>query len=102
MIDRGIIKWQPFNSCFTSNKVLNDVAKEKCRKKLPTLSEDQLQVFEERILNAYHLGENITVKYFFNGKYFIQNGKINGFNLSNKNIIINSHIIYFKQIVDIF
>ena len=41
MTDRGIIKWQPFNSCFSSASVLNEVNKEKNKVAFPELSEDQ-------------------------------------------------------------
>ena len=46
MIDRGIIKWQPFDSCYSSSKILNDIHNKKSREILPTLSEDQLDILE--------------------------------------------------------
>ena len=49
MIDRGIIKWQPFDSCYSGSKILKDINNEKNREIFPTLSEDQLCILEEKI-----------------------------------------------------
>ena len=53
MIDRGMIKWQPFNSCFNTQDIIEDISKKKEREKIqfPTLSEDQLGVLEDKIFN---------------------------------------------------
>lgn len=101
MIDRGIIKWQPFDSCYSCGKILKDIYKQKNRNKLPTLSEDQLIELEEKILNAYHLNETISIKYFYNGSLYQKNGKINFINLQEKKLYINNCIIYFKQIIEV-
>lgn len=101
MIDRGIIKWQPFDSCYSSGKALKDIYKQKNRNKLPTLSEDQLYELEQKILDSYHLNENISIEYFYNGSLYQMSGKITSINLQEKKIYINNHIIYFKQIINI-
>ena len=49
MIDRGIIKWHPFDSCYSSAKILNEIHIKKEKETLPILSEDQLNVLEEKI-----------------------------------------------------
>lgn len=101
MIDRGIIKWQPFDSCYSGSKILKDINNEKNREIFPTLSEDQLCILEEKITNAYHLGEFINIEYFYNGKINKLKGKINFINLRNKKIYINENIIYFSQIIKV-
>jgi len=102
MTDRGIIKWQPFDSCFASRKILNDITKKKESISCPHLSEDQLYTLEEKIINAYHLNEIINIKYFYNGKIFYAKGKITFINVYNKKLRINDKDIYFKQILNIF
>lgn len=101
MIDRGIIKWQPFDSCYSSEKILKDINNKKNRKILPILSEDQLHNLEEKIIDAYHLNDFINIEYFYNGRIININGKISSINLQDKKIYINNNIIYFKQIINI-
>ena len=101
MIDRGIIKWQPFNSCFSGINVINDITKEKDKFIYPTLSEDQLKIIEEKIKDAYILKLNINLKYFTDGEIKFIVGKINYINFQEKKICLNNINIYFKQILDI-
>lgn len=102
MIDRGIIKWQPFNSCFSASNIINDVNKEKNKKILPTLSEDQLNLLEEKIKDAYNLNLNIILEYFYDGSIKKIYGKIISINLLEKKICFNHKNIYFKQILKIY
>lgn len=101
MIDRGIIKWQPFDSCYSGDKILKDISSEKNRKVLPILSEDQLSFLEEKIFDSYHLNEKINIEYFYNGKFYLIAGKIDSINFQEKKLYIKNHIIYFKQIINI-
>lgn len=102
MTDRGIIKWQPFDSCYSSSKILKDIYNKKNRKSFPVLSDDQLLVLEEKIIDAYHLNELICLDYFYNGKIINISGKINNINFQEKKLYLNNKIIYFKQIINIF
>ena len=99
MIDRGIIKWQPFDSCYTSTKILNDIYKKKNREQFPILSEDQLNFLEEKIKEAFYLKEIINLNYYYNGKIFSISGIINSVNFQDKKIYLNNKFIYLKQII---
>jgi len=101
MIDRGIIKWQPFDSCYSSSKILNEIYNKKNRKTFPVLSEDQLFNLEEKIIDAYHLNEIINIEYFYNGNIINIKGKINLLDCQTKKLYINNKLIYFKQIINI-
>lgn len=101
MIDRGIIKWQPFDSCFSSSKILKDINIKKNRERFPILSEDQLELLEEKIKEAYQLNESITINYFYNGKILSISGNINFIDSQDKKIYLNNRIVYFKQIISI-
>ena len=46
--DRGMVKWQPFDSLLSSKKVAREIIKEKNKVAMPTLSEDQLLNIEEK------------------------------------------------------
>ena len=41
--DRGMIKWQPFNSVYSSKKMMNSILKEKSKKEMPILSSDEIR-----------------------------------------------------------
>jgi len=101
MIDRGIIKWQPFNSCMEPNKIIKEIEREKNKEILPILSEEQLQIIGEKIIDAYNLKLVITIKYYFDGKVYKTKGTIKHVNIQNKKIYINTLNIYFKQILDV-
>ncbi len=101
MIDRGIIKWLPFDSCYSSSKIVKEIKKEKEKAILPILSDDQLMVIENKIKDAYELRYSIQIKYFYNDSINIINGKINGINLAEKKIYINNKSIYLRQILEI-
>ena len=101
IVDRGIIKWQPFNSCFDSKILLKDLNKEKNRKDYPILSDDQLKIIEEKVLEAYELKILVKVYYYYDGYINTIDGKINGLNMQEKLIYLNQKRIYFKQILKI-
>lgn len=101
MLDRGIIKWQPFDSCFNSKQIICDLENEKEKQNLPILSEDQLNVLEEEVINAYNLKQLINVQYYYNGDIKNINGQINFINFQKKEMFLNNVGIYFKQIIKI-
>ena len=101
MIDRGIIKWQPFDSCFNSKEIISDIKREKDKINLPILSEDQIIFLNEKILNAYNLKNNVHIEYYYDGDIKILDGKINYLNIRKKELFINNIKIYFNQILKI-
>lgn len=101
MIDRGIIKWQPFNSCISQTNIINEINKERNKKDFPSLSEDQLYLIEEKIKDAYTLQLNVVLEYYLDGKILNINGKITAINFQEKKIYLNHKYIFFKQILKI-
>lgn len=101
MLDRGIIKWQPFNSCFDSKQIIEDISSKRQKINLPILSDDQINIIEEKIINAYNLKVNIKILFFYEGNIKEIKGKINYLDYNKKEIYINKIKIYFKQIVKI-
>ena len=61
MIDRGMIKWEPFNSVIPSSKVIKDVMKEKNKIKKPILSEDQLKIIEQKLIESFNSCEETNI-----------------------------------------
>ncbi len=101
MIDRGIIKWQPFNSCFNGKRIIEDIKKDKDYVSYPSLSEDQLEMLEKEIIEAYNLGLNISLIYYYDGKLNNLKGKIKYLNNEKKILYLNNKNLYLKQILKI-
>ena len=100
MIDRGIIKWQPFNT-IDNNQILKDITVSKNRIKFPILSEDQLKIIQEKVITAYNLKNIIQINYFYDGKIWQVTGQINYLNITKKVLLINKNSIHFSQILKI-
>ncbi len=101
MIDRGIIKWQPFNSCFNPELIIKNININKMREIPPTLSEDQLNNLENLIKEAYNLKLYIKLKYYYDGKIKEIIGKINKVSNQEKKLYLNNTTIYFTQVLEI-
>lgn len=103
MIDRGMVKWQPFNAVASGNYMINEVLKKKNKVAMPTLSEDQKELLQEKILRAYELQEVIRIKYYKNEYIYIIEGKIIEINKNNYYIGLDNDLkIFFRQIIDIY
>lgn len=101
MIDRGIIKWQPFNSGFNGKNIIEDIKKDKDYVSYPSLSEDQLEILEKQIIEAYNLRLNISLSYYYDGRINNLKGKINYLNSEKKILYLNNKNLYLKQILKI-
>lgn len=101
MMDRGMIKWEPFNSVIPSSKVIKDVINEKNKIKKPILSEEQLKNIEQKLIDSYNSKENIIISYFQNGYILNEEGIIKKIDYINKKVYLDYKIIYFSQITDI-
>ena len=101
MIDRGIIKWQPFDSCFSSQSIINEIVKEKEKIRMPILSDDQLEYIQDKIIDAYNLKTEVKLQYYYDGNIFEEKGKIQYINSKEKKICLNKKFIYLKQILNI-
>ena len=58
-MDRKMIKWEPFNSVISSSKMIKDVLKEKEKIKKPILSEEQLLLINNQILEYFQTKEQV-------------------------------------------
>lgn len=102
MNDRGMIKWAPFNSVINGNEVLSSITEEKSKINKPTLSEEQINNLENKIIEAYSKNIQVELIYFKNGKNNKLSGQITKLDPINKKIILNYHTdVYFNNILDI-
>lgn len=100
-LDRGMIKWQPFNSIIPSKEIVNQIIKEKSKIKMPILSEEQKNVIEERILLSFYEKEKITLEYFYNGKIKKITDIIKKIDPIYHKIYLTEKVILFNQIVNV-
>ena len=100
MQDR-VIKWAPFNSVFNGNKVINELNNNRNIINKPILSEDQINILNDKIYEAYTNHLKINIYFFNNFKIIKLNGFINKININKKCITFNNTYIYFNQILKI-
>ena len=101
MIDRGFIKWQPFNSLISGKEVLNDLTKQKIITK-PVLFPEELQKLNEEIINAYYAQNIITLVIYQNNQITQIKTKIKEiYPTSNTLKLANNKVISFNQIIAI-
>ena len=102
MIDRGFIKWQPFNSLTNSKTVLESLKSQEKLKK-PNLFPEEIAKITEEILTAYYSKSEITIIYYENTLYKKITTLIIDINRSYKTIKLkNGKIINFNQIIHVF
>lgn len=101
-IDRGFIKWMPFDSVVPTKNLLKALSNEKNMMKMPTLSEEQIATNEENILRALHNKEEIKIIYFKNNKIYCLTTKLKDIENTTKKIILaNNNHLYFSQIISV-
>ena len=100
-LDRGIIKWQPFDSVTPSKKMIDKLLNEKLKINKPILSEEQLNSIQNGLFEAYNNEIITTIEYYKNGYILKEIGKIATINPNVSKVIINNKTIYFNQIVKI-
>ena len=101
MQNRGYIKWAPFNSVVNYKVLLNELSSKRNRAIKPTLSEDQIELLNEKIFEAYtnHLKVDLYIYNNYNITKLI--GYVNNINIGKKCITFNKNYIYFNQILKI-
>ncbi|MEG0794279.1 MAG: YolD-like family protein [Bacilli bacterium] len=101
-IDRGFIKWQPFNSLFVASEVKRNLATEKTKTTKPVLSEEEISFIEKTLIEAYYSKSNTTIFYYKDGFIKEINTKIKKIDQVYKMIYLDNNIkILFNQILDI-
>lgn len=102
MINRDIIKWQPFDSLVSSQKMINSIVNEKAKINKPILSSDQLNQLNDLIIEYFYEQINIIIKYYKNNNIYKTTGIIIDLNQSNKTITLNTNVkLHISQILQI-
>lgn len=101
MIDRGFIKWQPFNALTPSKETIKEIEKkEKCSR--PTLFPEEINTINNALLDAYYSKDNIIITYYESGKINHITSTIKKINPNSKTIELGcKKILFFNQIIHI-
>lgn len=100
--DRGFIKWQPFESAISSKKIINNLLYEKAKITKPILSDEDKEMIEKRIIDAYYSSIKINICYYNDGIIKTINSKIKKIDQIYKMIYLeNNSKLFFNQIVSI-
>lgn len=101
MIDRGFIKWQPFQSLVPTKDTLRDIEEEKVIPK-PTLFPEEISMIQDTLMDAYYSKEIVFIIYYEAGKRKNLTSFIYKINPSSNTIELGcKKILYFKQILQI-
>lgn len=101
MIDRGFIKWQPFNSLTPLKDTIADIESEQ-KYGRPILFPEEANVISEALIDAYYSKEVVSITYYEAGKINTITTIVKKINPNSKTIELgSSKIISFKQIVHI-
>ena len=98
---RGIIKWRPFDSVMSSNKVIKELLKERSKIKKPILSDEQENILEQKLIIAFYTNSTIKVSYFNNGMINDFEDQIKKIDSTYHKIYFHHHILLFEQIIEI-
>lgn len=99
--DRGMIKWQPFDSVISSKALINNIILEKSKVNKPILSEEEIKDIEEKIIEAYYLQNEVILQVYKNGFFKEINGKIKKIDGVRKMVYLNNMMIFFNQIISV-
>ena len=101
-MDRGIIKWMPFNSICEEQKLIDLLIKKKSKIAKPHLSREQLEEIEKTIIEAFYEQIPVKITYYKNGFLFQTISKIKHIEPTSKKIYLkNQQILLFLQIIKI-
>lgn len=101
MHDRGMIKWMPFNSVINGKLLVNSIEKEKSKIDKPILSEEQVEIIENNILES--MINKVPLKFvIYQGGYFKEiKGTVINIDSVKKKILLDNHkYLYFKEIIN--
>ena len=100
--DRGMIKWQPFDSVISSKEIVSTILINKYKINKPILSIDQLEVLNELIKENYYNQNIVKIKYFKNNNIYNIKGQITFIDENSKIVLINKNLkLHISQILQI-
>lgn len=100
-MNKEIAKWAPFNAVIDGKAVIKDICDEKNKVFKPSLTDEQIEKIEQKIISSYTSKIYIKILYYYNYKINEIDGFITKIDTTNKTITLNNKNIFFTNIVDI-
>lgn len=100
-IDRGMIKWAPFNSVISSKEIVRNIQSERNAFKMPMFSDEQKQNMEKKLIEAFYEQKKVCIEYFYADKIFKKSGTIKKIDSTFHKIYFNNQVLIFEQILKI-
>jgi hypothetical protein len=89
-VDRGIIKWAPFDALVGYSTLLNELRYKLNKKHKPVLSDDQYEELNRKLHFAFHHQIDIELEYFYDGYVNTSYGTIKKLDFIHKKIILST------------
>jgi hypothetical protein len=102
-VDRGIIKWAPFDALVGYSQMIKELKFRLGKKDIPILSEDQLEELNGNLGVAYMSQSEITIHFYENGYIKETFGKIKKIDYINHLIVLTTlEKIKASSVVEIY
>ncbi|MHC2027915.1 YolD-like family protein [Staphylococcus aureus] len=85
---RGAVKWQPFKTIPEQYIRIDEFVENQNKIEMPVLSEDQLNILNDKITYIMHKNVSCTLSYWCNGYIQTVEGRINRINVLENHIAI--------------
>jgi aminoglycoside phosphotransferase family enzyme len=66
-VDRGIIKWSPFDALVGYQAILEEMKYKRGKKEIPVLTDDAYETLNRALQIAYQTKQEIGVRYYLDG-----------------------------------
>lgn len=96
-IDRGIMKWAPFEALSGQYEYIEELLIGKLKKAKPILSEDEFEVMNRNLIEAFENNIEISLKYYKNGFFYTTYGYIKKVDYIYKQIILSTKESFFAS-----
>ncbi|MFA5471483.1 MAG: YolD-like family protein [Acholeplasmataceae bacterium] len=90
-VDRGIIKWAPFDALVGYSSLLSELRYKLGKKERPILSDDQYEELNRKLNFAFHHKIDIEVEYYMDGYIKSSYGMIKKLDFIHKLIILSTY-----------
>ena len=89
-VDRGIIKWSPFDALVGYHSMLEDMKYRLGKKEKPQLNDDEFDELNRKLQEASTLDVEIECRYYHDGYIRFTFGNIKKVDFSNRLIILST------------
>jgi hypothetical protein len=90
-VDRGIIKWAPFDALVGYQTILSELRYKLGKKDHPQLSDDQYEELNRKLNFVFHHKIDVTIEYFSDGYVKSSYGTIKKLDFIHRLIVLSTY-----------